>query len=199
MTLAYGWILLSCPSYFLIEYPGFSDRNLKTHSLRFLKHSFQKSSIPGIKQLNLLLRKIPCFLQLFLLLLHLLIFLQLPALSFRRQVPLLRTTADYISEVNLFPPYKSPIHVPAYPCIPDAIPVTIRFISVSTKSDTYGSSCIVKNKTRNPSNILSWIPTENIFICGAIFAMIPRIQFNIINTAKTGSATRKPSTIESVI
>ena len=77
--------------------------------LRFLKHSFQKSSIPGIKQLNLLLRKIPCFLQLFLLLLHLLIFLQLLSVSYtynlrslRFQDSLHRSTPGQAEPVFLF-------------------------------------------------------------------------------------------------
>ena len=54
----------------------------------------------------------------------------------------------------------------------------------------YGSNPIVRNMIKNPSRIFNWIPIANIFICGATFAMIPRITFNIIIQANTGKTIR---------
>ena len=57
-----------------------------------------------------------------------------------------------------------------------------------------GSKNTVKKITTNPTRTLSCIPTENIFICGATFAIIPSTQFKIIMQAKIGRNIRNPST-----
>lgn len=58
---------------------------------------------------------------------------------------------------------------------------------------------MVRKSTKNPIKIFNCIPMANIFICGATFAIIPRIQFNIIITTKTGRMIRKAITNRSVI
>ena len=62
-----------------------------------------------------------------------------------------------------------------------------------------GKSEIVRNKTPKPTSIFICIPTANIFICGATFARIPRIQFKIIIQANIGRKILKPITNRSVI
>ena len=62
------------------------------------------------------------------------------------------------------------------------------------KLETAGSIPIVKRITNIPTNILSCIPTTNIFICGAILASMARIQLRRSVVANTGSAILKPIT-----
>ena len=66
--------------------------------------------------------------------------------------------------------------------------------SEKIKSEMAGSIPIVINKTPRPTSILSCIPTENMFIWGAIFAIMPSTALSRSMTPNTGRNILNPIT-----
>ena len=117
-------------------------------------------------------------------------FLLWQARSFHRPDHLLQTIEDHtLSTVSSLPNQY-------IPSINDTISF---FISLNTKFEMLGKSRMVKNIIKNPIRIFICIPMANMFICGATFAIIPKMQFSIIITAKIGKMIRNAITNRSVI